>query len=106
MCSFARLLHVLEEEPKHFAFNSKKNKTKQKAILFSLGHTYIQIWVIFNNSRSVEASGALSEGAVILHLREFRDVRCVGVVGPVFSLTEFKALLFVVLLAFCLLGGL
>lgn len=32
MCSFARLLHVLEEEPKHFAFNSKKtkqNKTKR-----------------------------------------------------------------------------
>lgn len=80
-------------------------KLKNKTILFSLGHTYIQFGVNFNNSRSAEASCTLPIGAVILHLRQFRDVWRVVVVGSVFSLTEFKALLFVVLLAFCLLGG-
>lgn len=107
MCSLLGFFTSLKRSPSTLPLTAKtQNKTKQKAILFSLGHTYIQFWVIFNNSRSVEASGALPKGAVILHLREFRDVRRVGVVGPVFSLTEFKALLLVVLLAFCLLGGL
>lgn len=44
---FAGLLRALEEQPKHYAFNTKqKKKSNKKTIQFSLAHTYIQFVAI------------------------------------------------------------
>lgn len=61
------------------------------------------IWGLFNNSCATETPRALPVGAIILHLRQFGHVWCV-VVRSVFTFAEFKTLLFIVLLAFCILG--
>lgn len=63
---FAGLL--LEEQPKQYAFNTKKTKIKENNPVFISSHLY-SICGDFTNSCSAEAPCTLPIGAVILHLR-------------------------------------